>query len=183
MKRHNWFAILLLCAAAMAAPTPKDTTARARLAEWLTARTGQAIAPAELLVYPTISDLSGCEVSGLRGAGTGRSELRMHCPGMALPQLVVLNCTADGQDQRIRSKGNLSTVAATPRLRHATLVRIGVHLQAELRSDSMRATLPVVALEGGDAGEIIRVRVTGNSRALRAQIVDAHSVLIVNGGA
>ena len=88
MKRLHLLAILLLTATAMAAP-PEETTARVRMAQWLTAQTGQAILPVELLMYPKTGDLSRCQVTGLRGVGAHRSELRLHCPGMALPQLVV----------------------------------------------------------------------------------------------
>ena len=63
------------------------------------------------------------------------------------------------------------------------LVHSGMQMHAELRSDGMRAVMFVVALDNGDAGETIRVRVAGNSHTLHAQIVDAHSVVIVNGGA
>ncbi len=183
MKGHNLLCVLLLCATAVAAPTPEDITARMRLSQWLTARTGHSIAPAELLVYPKISDFANCVATGLHRVGAERSELRLHCRDLALPQLVVLSSTAGSQSQQVQSSGNLKTATAAPRYKHSTLVHSGMQMHAELRSDGMRAVMFVVALDNGDAGETIRVRVAGNSHTLHAQIVDAHSVVIVNGGA
>lgn len=179
MKRRNLLGILMLTATAMAAP-PEETMARARMAQWLTAQTGQAILPVELLMYPKTGDLTGCQATGLRGVGAHRSELRLHCPGMALPQLVVINRTTDEHAPQPRAA---TPVTATARKKHTALVRSGARLEAELRTDGMRALMPVVAMEDGDAGQTIRVKVPGNGRTMHAQLVNAHSALIVTGGA
>jgi hypothetical protein len=179
MKRLHLLAILLLTATAMAAP-PEETTARVRMAQWLTAQTGQAILPEELLMYPKTAELAGCQATDLHAVGLHRSELRLHCPGMALPQLVVVNLAADGHATKAKTALPVTTMA---KKKHTALVRSGARLEAELHTDGMRALMPVVALEDGDAGQTIRVRVSGNGRTMHAQLVDAHSALIVTGGA
>jgi hypothetical protein len=179
MKTLHLLGILLLTTMAMAVP-PEETTARVRMAQWLTAQTGQTILPEELLMYPKTADLTGCQAAGLHGVGVHRSELRMHCPGMALPQLVVINRTTGEHASQTKTATLGPTII---RAKHTALVRSGAHLEAELRTDGMRALMPVVAMEDGDAGQTIRVKVPGNGRTMHANLVDAHSALIVNGGA
>ncbi len=179
MKRFHLLAILLLTATALAAP-PEDRSGRARLAAWLTVQTGQEILPEELLMYPKTTELAGCQATDLHAVGLHRSELRLHCPGMALPQLVVVNRAADEHALRPKVATHVTTTA---KIRHTALVRSGARLRAELRMDGMRALMPVVAMEDGDAGQTIRVKVTGTGRTMHAQLVDAQSALIVTGGA
>jgi hypothetical protein len=63
------------------------------------------------------------------------------------------------------------------------LVRAGATLQADWRTPSLHAEMPVVALDSGASGSLIRVRVGGSNRIMRGRIVTAHTVSIIAAGA
>ena len=61
MKRFHLLVILLLTATAMAAP-PEETTARVRMAQWLTAQTGQAMIRVLEVCAATVSPITNASL-------------------------------------------------------------------------------------------------------------------------
>ena len=147
------------------------------------------VEPAQILIVPESDSLEGCTILRVRPAPTGATSLSLRCPAHALPQLVLLKTSFDAVPEgiiagasahspsRIRPGANAAAPKTPP------LVRAGAALEADWRTPALHAELPVVALDSGAAGAEIRVRVAHGVRVLRARILTAHSVAIVEAGA
>jgi hypothetical protein len=161
------FVVLLALAAHSAAGTAQE-----RAALWLTEQLHDSVLPSQLLRWPALATPESCAIVRVQAASTGLTALTLRCSELTLPQLalVALRSAAASPDR---------SAATAPRQQKAHLVHAGSRLRAELRTAAMHAELPVVALEAGESGEEIRVRVFGSARVLHARILGAHEVAIV----
>ena len=188
--------------AAASAPLAADTAAARSAAEravdrepaarWLSQQLHHPVEASQVLTAPDLGSLEGCVVTRLRPAPTRATALSLRCPAQPLPQLVLLKIELDAASAGLPAPaGSTAGIPAGPRLaaiRQKTvkappLVRAGAELEADWRTPSLHAQLPVVALGPGAEGDEIRVRVAQSNRVFRARIVDAHSVSVVSGGA
>ncbi len=135
-------------------------------ASWLSQQLHRTIEPAQILVFPETFALDGCTIIRQQVTPMGATSLSLRCPAHILPQLVLL-------------KLPIAPSAPLP----PPVVQAGSTLQADWRTDSMRASIQVVALDSGAAGAEIRVRVARTNRILRARILSAHNVAIIAAGA
>lgn len=133
-------------------------------------------------------------------ATTGATAVSLRCNSQTLPQLLLVTvpvaelnptATAEQSEEQQHLQGGSASAGqktngpprAAPNNRASKLVHPGTHLQANWRMQDLRARLTVVALDGGEVGDEIRVRIVAGQRVLRARIVDAHTVNIVGEGA
>jgi hypothetical protein len=185
-----------------AAPAEQSAFVAASAA-WLTHQFNRPISPAQILAAPEAS-LEGCIITRLRPAITGATALSLRCPGQSLSQLLLLDLSPDAAKTSTASCRSASGLqppsfgdcgATAQRDAHhpsvsrksaATLppiIRAGASLQADWRTPSLHAELPVVALDSGPIGAEIRVRVAHSDRVFRAHILTANSVTIIEAGA
>jgi hypothetical protein len=173
----------LLCTLALLGPSAVASAAldvRAAQARWLSGRLHRTVEASEVLVSPEADALEGCTIIHARAVPLGATALSLRCPAHALPQLVLLKLSLDA-DFGALTTAPAQPLQASPKVR--PIVRAGAALQADWRTGSLHAELPVVALDSGASGAEIRVRVAGSNRVMRARILTAHSVTIVAAGA
>ena len=177
---------LLVLHTALACATAAES--RQAAAAWLTQQLHQQVEPAQILVVPESDSLEGCTILRVRPAPTGATSLSLRCPAHILPQLVLVKISFDAVPEGILASASAhspraSVLAKTAAPKTPPLVRAGAALEADWRTPALHAELPVVALDSGAAGSEIRVRVAHGVRVLRARILTAHSVAIVEAGA
>lgn len=199
MRTRILSATLLCLLGLRAAAAAADTSAagpRRDAAVWLSQQLHRPVEPAQILLVPRTGSLEGCTITRMRPAPTGATALSLRCPAHVLPQLVLLKIPLDA-DANLASNPNGLLSGVRPgvvpntmpgALRHAApntppLVRAGAALEADWRTPVLHAELPVVALDSGAAGAEIRVRIAQGIRVLRARILTAHTVTIVEAGA
>ncbi|MGC2210600.1 MAG: hypothetical protein WA532_10865 [Candidatus Korobacteraceae bacterium] len=191
--------LVLSATAASAGPAePRPAEPRQAAALWLTAQLHRPVEPAQILIVPESGTLDGCSILRTRPAPTGATALSLRCPDHLLPQLVLLKIPLDTVSVNVPAAapaaGSNALPAATtaghpsPTPKPAAakappLVRAGATLDADWRTPALHAEFPVVALDFGAAGSEIRVRIAHGVRVLRARILTAHSVAILEAGA
>lgn len=216
MRLRRFFSLVVALAllaalpgsAAIAAVAPE---ARQAAALWLSGQLRRQIDASQILVSPRGATLEDCTITRVRYAATGATALSLRCPALALPQLVLLQLSADaattGQaapdDPRSggQRRGLLPVVAegsphvirtpirtpfrtpAKAPMKAPPIVRAGAALRADWRTPSLHAQLPVVAMDAGASGAEIRVRIVNTNRILRARILSAQAVAILAAGA
>jgi hypothetical protein len=171
-----------------AAACASAADSRQAAALWLTQQLHRPVEPAQILIVPEADTLEGCTILHARPAPTGATSFSLRCPAHVLPQLVLLKIPLDAVSETIAAVASapLSHASATPKIvapKTPPLVRAGAALQADWRTPALHAELPVVAMDSGAAGAEIRVRIAHGVRILRARILTAHSVAIVEAGA
>jgi hypothetical protein len=147
-------------------------TVQERAAVWLAEQLHGSVLPSQLLRWPALATPESCAIVRVQTASTGLTAITLRCSELTLPQLALV-------DLRAAAASLGRSAAAAPLRQKAHLVHAGSRLRAELRTAAMHVELPVVALEPGESGEEIRVRVSGCTRVLHARIVGAHEVAIV----
>lgn len=159
---------------------------RQAAALWLTGQLRVPVEPAQILTIPGSGSLQGCSILRARPEPTGATSLSLRCPTHVLPQLVLLKIPFDAVPANISASAPSPHASAAPKTvapKVPPLVRAGAALEADWRTPALHAELPVVALDSGAAGAEIRVRIAHGVRVLRARILTAHSVTIVEAGA
>jgi hypothetical protein len=151
---------------------------------WLSGQLHRPIEASQVLVSPDAGLLDGCTITRSRAVPIGATALSLRCPSHALPQLVLLKLSVEANSAGNPSSFSAPSASSTKPSRTAPpIVRAGAALQADWRTDSLHAELPVVALDSGASGAEIRVRVAGSNRTMRARILSNHNVTIVDTGA
>jgi hypothetical protein len=187
------FFLLVLHAAAARASSAESSPAESKQAAalWLTGQLHRPVEPAQILIVPESGTFDGCSILRARPAPTGGTSLSLRCPDHLLPQLVLLKIPLDTVSVNMPAAGpshptGPSHPSATPKPaapKAPPLVRAGAALEAYWRTPALHAEFPVVALDFGAAGSEIRVRIAHGVRVLRARILTAHSVAILEAGA
>jgi hypothetical protein len=194
------FCLLVLHAAAACASSAESSPAEPKQAAalWLTAQLHRPVEPAQILIVPQSGTLDGCSILRARPASIGATSLSLRCPDHLLPQLVLLKIPFDTVSVNVPAAAPAAGSNALPASSPSThpsatpkpaapkpppLVRAGAALEADWRTPALHAEFPVVALDFGAAGSEIRVRIAHGVRVLRARILTAHSVAIVEAGA
>jgi hypothetical protein len=170
------FCTLFLFSPAACSSAEPIQDSRQALALWLSQQIHQPVAASQVLVAPPVSRFDGCSISRARTTLIGTTALSLRCPALRLPQLALLNFPFV-----VTTRPAASATAIWRGATHkgTLVVRAGAFLNADWRTDSMHAQLPVVALGSGAAGAEIRVRIAHTNRILRARISSAHSAIIV----
>ena len=193
------FCFLVLHAVAASASSAESSAAKSKqaAAAWLTGQLHHPVEPAQILIVPQSGTLDGCSILRARPASIGATSLSLRCPDHLLPQLVLLKIPLDTVSVNVPAAGpshpsglshpaSSSHPSATPKpaaTKVPPLVRAGAALEADWRTPALHAEFPVVALDFGAAGAEIRVRIAHGVRVLRARILTAHSVAILEAGA
>lgn len=169
--------LALLCPAAVV-PAAGTEARQAAAALWLSGQLHRQVESSQILRSPEAATLEGCTITRSRPVSIGATALSLRCPAHALPQLLLLNFSIPA------TSANLPASRATaPPPKDPPIVRAGATLQADWRTGSLHAELPVVALDSGAAGAEIRVRIANTNRIMRARILTTHAVTIVAAGA
>jgi Chaperone for flagella basal body P-ring formation len=175
--RNRIMRILLFPAMLLAALAHADSTdPHALAARWLSQQLQRNIVATQVLSVPRISSFDGCSVDRVRTAITGSTEVEVRCAELLFPQVLLVEF--DG----LQTVEKHSLPPVQPR--KFPLVRAGSRLQADWRAPAMHATIPVIALDSGERGAEIRVRLEGSARVLlHARVLNAHTVEIISAGA
>ena len=179
-------ALLCLLVLHTAAARASADESRQAAAIWLTGQLHVPVEPAQILSIPGSGSLQGCSILRARSAPTGATSLSLRCPTHVLPQLVLLKILFDAVPGNISASAPSPHASAAPKTvvpKAPPLVRAGATLEADWRTPALHAELPVVALDSGSAGAEIRVRIAHGVRILRARVLTAYSVTIVEAGA
>jgi hypothetical protein len=178
------FALLLSATPGSAAAASAADEPRQAMARWLTQQLHCPVEASQILVSPDAFPPEGCVIQRARRESIGATSLSVRCPEHILPQLVLLKLPA-GVDVASAPGSHSPWSLSAKNLTHGALplVRAGALLNADWRTDSLHALLPVVALDSGAAGAEIRVRIAQTNRILHARILGAHNVSIIVAGA
>ncbi|HVJ05300.1 MAG TPA: flagella basal body P-ring formation protein FlgA [Candidatus Saccharimonadales bacterium] len=155
------------------------------VAQWLSQQLNHPITASQVLTSPNATALEGCSVTRTRPTHYGRTSLSMRCPAHALPQLVLLDADVSLASSRVAARARVASPEGARIARPTVLpiVRTGSALRADWRTDNMHALLDVIAMDSGDTGAEIRVRISHTNRVMRARILNAHAVSIIPAGA
>jgi hypothetical protein len=175
------FGTLSLLGSAVAASAATDENRQA-VAVWLSQQLHRRVEASQILLSPETAALEGCTIVRSRPAPSGGTALSLRCPAHALNQLVLLNFSVEAAPADLPAS-RATALPPNPRPRVSPIVRTGAALEADWRTDSLHAELPVVALDSGAAGAEIRVRIASTNRIMRARILTAHTVTIIVAGA
>jgi hypothetical protein len=163
--------IALLGLGLLLPPESAAATAEQELfARWLTDALHRPVEPEQVLSWPAAQPPERCRIAQLRPSATGVTAISLRCGESTLPRLLLAE---------LRGNEPSTSGAAQAPLRTPPMVRCGSTLHAELHTDRMHAQVAVVALQSGNEGEEIRVRVKRSNRILRARVLGAREVAIL----
>lgn len=109
-------------------------------------------------------------VAGNRKLGDSETAVRFACDSNAicLPFYVIVRGLDDGQERLLSRTPGAKT--GSPAKTEKPCMRNGERASLIIESRSMRITLPVIALQSGRVGEIIRVTDTERKKIYRAEV-------------
>ena len=142
-------------------------------ARWLSQQLQRSIDATQVLSVPRIASFDECSIGRVRTAITGSTEIDVRCAALLFPQVLLIDLDMPSEKHASRP--------VPPR--KLPLVRAGARLQADWRAPAMHATIPVIALDPGERGAAIRVRLEGSARVLHARVLSAHNVEVISAGA
>ena len=176
----------LLCTLALlssAAAVPAAAAeSRQAVAMWLSQQLHRQIEASQILLSPEGGALEGCTITRSRPVPIGATALSLRCSAHALPQLLLVHVSLHAASAD-RAARRVSALPPKPPANIPPIVRAGAALQADWRTASLHAELPVVALDSGAVGTEIRVRIASTNRIMHARILTARTVTIVVAGA
>ena len=170
------FIMATLCAVA----APALGSSSGATAHWLSQQLHTEIAASQIISAPAAAELEGCAVANTKPTQTGAIAVAVRCDAPRLPRLILLGQGAVQSTESSRPQPKPHASARTTTNQAQPMVRQGSLLEARWISASLRLHVPVVAIEAGNTGEEIRVRVRNANRILHARIVDAHTVTILS---